>query len=293
MDRPDTPPRAQALFVHDFGDSEVATRITRALTAVGIAVLSLDATQNVIQAADQLRADNTPASLLIGHGQGGPAVLAAAPEAPEVRAIATIAAPATDETFQGALLRIGDEPGRQGTFIAVDPRLANPADADYAATMLATWAARHAAAPTRQTSTEGEVIVSENGDGQMGQLITVGSHVLTADEPVPVGRDKGPNPYDLLLASLGACTSMTVRMYADRKQWPLEQITVRLRHSRIHATDCADCETKTGILDRIDRTVHLVGDLNEDQRTRLMQIADKCPVHRTLHSEIDIRTMET
>ena len=106
------------------------------------------------------------------------------------------------------------------------------------------------------------------------------------------GIDSGLGPYDLLLAGLGACTSMTLRLYADRKQLPLRQTSVRLRHSKIHAADCADCETKEGMLDRIERAITLDGDLDAEQRARLMEIADKCPVHRTLKSEINIRTVE-
>jgi putative redox protein len=183
------------------------------------------------------------------------------------------------------------------SFIALDGAdhlLTERADAEYVAGVLAAWATRYALAPAGgpEVTGEGQVVVSENGDGQLGQRITAGRHVLTADEPAPVGYDKGPAPYDLLLAALGACTSMTVRMYADRKQWPLERITVHLRHSRIHASDCADCETRSGRLDRIERVIRLDGDLDGVQRRRLLEIADKCPVHRTLRSEVDIRTTE-
>ena len=137
---------------------------------------------------------------------------------------------------------------------------------------------------------EGTVTVTESGPGTYTQEITAGNHTIVADEPRPIGDDAGPTPYDLLLAGLGACTSMTVRMYADRKGWPLEQIRVTLRHSRIHAKDCADCETSSGWIDHIDREVELTGDLDDTQRQRLMAIAERCPVHQTLTSEVNITT---
>ena len=139
----------------------------------------------------------------------------------------------------------------------------------------------------------GTVVVRETRRGQFQQEIISGAHRLLADEPVNVGGlGSGPGPYDLLLAALGACTSMTLRLYADRKKLPLLRTQVRLRHSRIYASDCAECETKEGMLDRIERVITLEGDLDAEQRARLMEIADKCPVHRTLKSEIDIRTVE-
>ncbi len=123
------------------------------------------------------------------------------------------------------------------------------------------------------------------------QEIVVGPHRLVADEPKDVGgNDEGPTPYDLLLAALGSCTSMTVGLYARRKGWPLQDVTARLRHSRIHATDCAECETKEGKIDRIELDVELVGPLSDEQRSKLLEIAKKCPVHRTLVSETNIRT---
>src|SRR5690606_26813619 len=110
------------------------------------------------------------------------------------------------------------------------------------------------------------------------QRITAGSHHVRADEPAAVGgNDSGFSPYDLLLAGLGACTSMTLRMYADQKKWPLEQVSVRLTHQKIHAADCAECETREGRIDRIDREISLSGNLDDAQRERLMEIADKCP----------------
>ncbi len=139
-------------------------------------------------------------------------------------------------------------------------------------------------------SSEGTVIVTESGSGTYTQQITAGHHQLVADEPRPIGDDAGPTPYDLLLAGLGACTSMTVRMYADRKGWPLDRVQVTLRHSRIHAKDCADCETCVGFVSRIDRDIELSGDLDDGQRQRLLQIAERCPVHQTLTSEVRIAT---
>jgi len=190
------------------------------------------------------------------------------------------------------------------SFVALDGTdhlLTSPADAAYAAAILATWAGRYAldppaeaAAPALPTTlpdpAEGLVVVSESGTGAFAQEIMVGPHRLTADEPLPVGTDTGPSPYDLLLAALGACTSMTMRLYAARKNWPLEKVTVSLRHSRIHAKDCANCETTTGQVDRIERIIHFDGDLDADQIERLGEIADKCPVHRTLRSETVIHT---
>ena len=135
-----------------------------------------------------------------------------------------------------------------------------------------------------------EVVVRGNAMG-FAQTIAVAKHRFTADEPLDVGgTDTGPTPYDLLLAALGSCTSMTVALYARRKQWPLEAVTVQLRHSRVHARDCKDCETEIGMLDQIERRVELLGLLDDAQRAKLLEIADKCPVRRTLTSEIVIRS---
>jgi uncharacterized OsmC-like protein len=146
---------------------------------------------------------------------------------------------------------------------------------------------------TTEDSAPGTVVVRETRRGLFQQEIISGKHHLLADEPENVGGlNSGPGPYELLLAALGACTSMTLRLYADRKKLPLTRTLVRLRHSRIYATDCAECETKEGMIDRIERVITLEGDLSAEQRARLLEIADKCPVHRTLISEIDIRTVE-
>jgi len=142
---------------------------------------------------------------------------------------------------------------------------------------------------TQSNDKTADVVV--RGDARsFKQEIVAGKHHLIADEPVSAGgSDAGPNPYDSLLTSLGVCTSMTVGLYARRKQIPLENITVSLRHSRIYAKDCEECETEEGMLDRIEAEVELTGALSEEQRDKLMEIAAKCPVHRTLTSEINIR----
>jgi putative redox protein len=187
------------------------------------------------------------------------------------------------------------------SFVSLDDAdhlLTRRRDAVYAADVIAAWSERYIAT-TDNTTAPGPgpgdgpraVEVSETGMGTFQQTVTTGPHHLIADEPVDVGGlDTGPSPYDLLLAALGACTTMTLRMYADRKALPLNRVSVRLQHSTIHASDCESCETRQGKIDRIDRVITLEGDLDDAQRTRLLEIADKCPVHRTLHSEVQINT---
>jgi uncharacterized OsmC-like protein/alpha-beta hydrolase superfamily lysophospholipase len=137
----------------------------------------------------------------------------------------------------------------------------------------------------------GMVVVRETRLGRFQQEITAGAHRFLADEPVDAGgTDSGPNPYDLLLAALGACTAMTLRLYAERKALRLDRVTVRLRHAKIYAADCASCETKEGKIDRIEREIQLEGEVDAPERARLLEIADKCPIHRTLTSEVDIVT---
>jgi len=182
-----------------------------------------------------------------------------------------------------------------------DHQLSRLADAAYAAGITAAWAARYLPAPEgpdtgaspAESARDDVVVVTESGAHPYGQRITAGGHQLVADEPAAIGgADSGPTPYDLLLAGLGACTAITVRMYADRKGWPLRQTTVRLRHQRIHAKDCASCETTLGQLDQIERELQFEGELTDEQRARLMNIAERCPVHRTLHSEVLVSTTE-
>mgnify|MGYP001793776373 CR=1 FL=1 len=183
------------------------------------------------------------------------------------------------------------------SFVSLDDAdhlLSRKPDAIYVAEVLAAWAGRYlgtAEAETALRAQPGQVVVEETGEGRFTQRIAAGSHALRADEPESVGgRDTGPGPYDLLLAGLGACTSMTMRMYAERKGLALEKTRVTLSHNKIHAEDCATCETKEGKVDRIERTIEMTGQLSAEERRRLLEIADKCPVHRTLHSEVLIET---
>ena len=141
------------------------------------------------------------------------------------------------------------------------------------------------------TSNSPPRVIVRGGAAGFPQEIEIGPHRLKGDEPVAFGgTDTGPSPYDFLLAALGTCTSMTISLYARRKGWPLEKVTVSLHQSKIHAADCADCETKVGKIDRIQLEVQLIGTLTTEQRAKLLEIASLCPVHRTLTSEIDIRT---
>lgn len=178
-----------------------------------------------------------------------------------------------------------------------DHLLSKKSDAIYVANVVAAWAERYFEQPVERPGTaieDGAVFVRETGGGKFQQEILSGPHRFLADEPVKLGGlDSGPGPYDLLLAGLGACTSMTLRLYADGKKLPLDRVTVRLAHDKIHAEDCVSCETREGMIDRIDRSITLEGTLDAEQRKRLMEIADKCPVHRTLKSEIEIRTFES
>jgi len=383
LDSPIEPPRAYALFAHCFTcgkDIRAAKRIAEALTALGIAVLRFDFTglgssegefgnttfssnvADLIAAADALRRTRRAPAILIGHSLGGAAVLAAAADVAEARAVVTIAAPCDpahvvglfkdrigeigtaggiDVSLAGRPFRISraflDDVNQQrlrdrigalhkallvfhsptddivgienATYIftaakhpksfvslaGADHLLSRRSDATYVANVIRAWAERYLDVVDigRDLPSEAGVTVQETRAGRFQQEVRTGRHRFLADEPVDVGGlDSGPGPYDLVLAGLGACTSMTLRLYAERKAVPLDRVTVRLGHSRIHAVDCENCETKEGMIDRIDRVITLAGDLNEEQRKRLIEIADKCPVHRTLTSEIDIRTVE-
>jgi uncharacterized OsmC-like protein/alpha-beta hydrolase superfamily lysophospholipase len=285
-------------------------------------------------AVAQLRTTLAAPSILLGHSLGGAAVLAIAARVPEARAVVTLATPADgaqvadmdklggehittldrallvmhsldDEVVSFANARVIFEAARNPkSFISLDGadhQLSRLADAAYAASVTAAWAARYLPVPEGPDSATSPaepalrdvVVVTESGARPYGQRITAGGHQLIADEPAAIGgADSGPTPYDLLLAGLGACTAITVRMYADRRGWPLRQTTVRLRHQRIHAKDCASCETTLGQLDQIERELQFDGELTDEQRARLMDIAERCPVHRTLESEVLVSTVE-
>jgi len=381
LDMPEVEIRACALFAHCFTcgkDGLAAKRIAVALSARGIAVLRFDFTglgssegdfanstfssnvADLVRAADHLRQTRTAPALLIGHSLGGAAILAAASQIPEAKAVVTIGAPSDpihvtgqfadsiekirkdgqaevslagrpftikreflDDVAEHGLMahiaglhkallvmhapaddtvsidnatRIFVAAKHPKSFVSLagaDHLLTDRRDAVYVADVIAAWAARYldasASAETAADEAPRQVLVRETRNGKFQQTVTVGPHQLLADEPVTAGGDDtGLGPYDFLLAGLGACTSMTMRLYADRKSLPLERTTVTLKHSKIHAEDCAECETKAGMLDQIERVIAMEGPLDADQRKKLMEIADKCPVHRTLTSEVRI-----
>jgi uncharacterized OsmC-like protein/alpha-beta hydrolase superfamily lysophospholipase len=380
LDMPAGTPRAYAVFAHCFTcskDSKGAAYISQALAARGLAVLRFDFTglgasggdfsesnfssnvDDLACAAKFLREHHAAPQILIGHSLGGAAVLAAAGQIAEARAVAVLGTPydprhvadlLTDKDqiiSEGqATVDIGGRPfrirrqflddlqrhdpaktiGKLGkallilhsprdaivgidnaarifmaakhpkSFVSLDDadHLLNKAeDAAYAAEVLAAWSSRYIEKSPADAAVPG-VRVVESGQGKFAEEVYAGRHRLRADEPLSAGgSDTGPSPYDLLLAALGACTAMTLRLYADAKQLPLERVSVDLAHNKIHAVDCAECETREGKIDRIDRVLTLEGPLDDAQRAKLLEIADKCPVHRTLHSELKVSTALT
>jgi uncharacterized OsmC-like protein/fermentation-respiration switch protein FrsA (DUF1100 family) len=384
LDLPEREPLAYALFAHCFTcgkDVLAARRIAVALAAKGIAVLRFDFTglgssegdfanstfssnvADLVRAADHLRETRKAPAILIGHSLGGAAVLAAASQIPDAKAVVTIAAPSDPAHVTGlfkdriedirkfgkvevslagrpfeisrefvddiaehnlmakvgqlhkALLvmhsptddTVGIENATKIYVAAKHPKsfvslagadhlLSRKNDSSYVADVIAAWATRYVGPIEEERAVDlgdapRNVVVRETRNGQFQQTVSIGPHRMLADEPVAAGgADTGPGPYDFLLAGLGACTSMTMRLYAERKSLPLERVTVTLKHSKIYAQDCAECETKTGMLDQIERVIAMEGALDTEQRERLMEIADKCPVHRTLTSEIHIVT---
>ena len=387
LETPDSETKAYALFAHCFTcskDIAAASRITRALAKKGIAVLRFDFTglgnsdgdfantnfssniDDLIQAAKHLEEHYAAPAMIIGHSLGGAAVLAAAQSIPSLKAVVTIAAPATGNHVEHLFAHAKEEivsndealvdlAGRKFTikkqfvedinshndtehisrlnkallvlhspidetvsineaakiysaakhpksFISLDKAdhlLTRREDSEYVANIISSWAGRYldisdvaneASSGTAPRVEAGYVLVTEQNKKFTRKIVTEG-HQLIADEPLSVnGSNLGPNPYELLLASLGACTSMTIRMYANRKELNLNHVEVTLRHDRVHAEDCSDCEAETGLVDKIDKSIKLEGDLTDMQRQRLLEIADMCPVHKTLHNEIQIKS---
>ncbi len=172
-----------------------------------------------------------------------------------------------------------------------DHLLSNKNDSDYAGEVIATWAKRYIVFANEEVLRPVKKVMVQIGEEGFTSKVIAGQHSLLADEPVSVGgNDFGPTPYDYLLTALGACTAMTLRMYADRKQWPVAEINVHLDHNEKHALDCDHCEDPTAKIDHIDRFIEVKGNLDDSQLKRLLEIADKCPVHKTLHAQVEIRS---
>ncbi len=376
-------PSAVALFAHCFTctkESRAATQIAAALAEQGIATLRFDFTglggsegefanagfatniEDLVAAADALRDRLAAPAILIGHSLGGAAVLAAAGEIAEAKAVATIGAPLDADHVLG---RLGDDLGRveaEGTadveiagrtfrvgrefvaqmrgqpqgdriaaldrallvmhapaddivgidnaslifeaarhpksFVALDGAdhlLSDHGKSGYAARVIAAWASGYVdlKEPEGGHAEEHGIVTVESAGGKYTQRVTAGTHSLFADEPASLGgNDLGPTPYDFLLTALGSCSAITMQMYAQRKDWPLESVKIELEHSREHVEDCATCNNEKNQIDVIDRAITIHGDLDAEQRARLMEIADKCPVHRTLQNRIDIHSTE-
>lgn len=382
LDLPPGKPAAYALFAHCFTcskDIPAARRIAQRLASLGIAVLRFDFTglghsdgefsntsfssniEDLLLAADHLKTHYQAPQLLIGHSLGGAAILAAAGQVPEAKAVISIGAPAEPEhvahnfeqkideiesdgqadvqlggrtftikqqflqdiskvslekhigSLKKALLvlhapldetveldnaaRIFQMAKHPKSFITLDDAdhlLTKAKDAEYASDLIAAWVQRYINVdllPKLMTAPEGVVRVSEADPNSFIQDISAAGHHIVADEPESYGGDfLGPTPYQLVSSGLGACTSMTIRMYARRKQIPLEHVQVDIIHNKIHAEDCDSCEQQSGKVDQFQRKITLTGDLTDEHRKRLLEIADRCPVHRSLESEINIVT---
>ncbi|MGH9031990.1 MAG: bifunctional alpha/beta hydrolase/OsmC family protein [Acidimicrobiia bacterium] len=212
------------------------------------------------------------------------------------RALLVFHAPSDELVDVENAQRILDVAHHPKSFVSVDNAdhlLTRRSDAVYVAQVLAAWVSRYAGAPAVRdgaVASEGTVLVTSARNGKVAQEIRAGRHTVIADEPVPVGDDTGLTPYDLLLASLGACTAMTLQLYAERKGWPLERVSVELSYDRVHAANGRDCGTRGCMIERIDRVLDLGGPLTGEQRNRLVEIAERCPVHRTLVGEKQIVT---
>lgn len=378
LDLPPGPVRAYALFAHCFTCSKdilAAKRIAEELSSRGIAVLRFDFTglgssqgefastnfssnvADLLQAADFLRRSFRAPEILIGHSLGGAAVLAAAGDVPEARAVVTIGAPSDaahvahnfgaklDEikesgeaevslagraftirkqflddinaqslhgriaTMKKALMVLhapGDNTvgidNASAIFVAAkhpksfvsldsaDHLLTRKADAEYAAEVIAAWVSRYIGAAAADPEIAEDVVrTTETGNGKFQNAVSSGRHHLFADEPTSVGGlDSGPAPYDFLSMALGACTSMTLRLYAERKKLPVTRVSVDVTHGKVHAADCEDCAgevgDRTGKIDRFERVLTIDGDIDDATHARMVEIADMCPVHRTLEA---------
>ncbi len=372
-------PRAFALFAHCFTCTKnlhAIVNISRALTMQGFGVLRFDFTglgesegdfeetnfttniHDLEAAADFLKQNHQPPSVLIGHSLGGAAVIFAAARIPKVKAVVTIAAPSSPAHLKDLLSNTGREVEKEGSatvtiggspftitkqlfddleeqnikktlagldaalllmhspqdktvkidnatalyrmarqpksFISLDGAdhlLSDKRDSYYAGSLIGTWAAGYTGSTGERPAGNRQVMARLSGEKYITEL-HAGKHNLLADEPeTSGGDDMGPSPYELVTAGLGACTSITLRMYASRKKWDLKEVRVFLDHHKKHADDCATCdESDASKIDQFDRIIELDGDLDEKQRHRLLEIANKCPVHRTLTGDIYIET---
>ena len=270
--------------------------LAASLALAGIAAIRIDmadmedtpptALEAVLACARFLDSRYDPPSLLIGHATGAQAVTLAVTSLPDVRGVATIGLSLQD----GGPFR-GTEPPAGVSFLA----LHHVVSMDVTDGTVAAWASSllsPAGVDDAADIETGGGVTTHTGRTYR-TMIAAGRHSLVVDEPASLGgTDTGPTPYDLIAAALGACTAITLRMYADRKEWPLEAITVDVRHSRVHAVDDANCDTdENARIDRLHRTISLSGDLDAEQHAKLLEIADKCPVHRTLDRGIVIETV--
>lgn len=385
LDLPNGPLRAYAIFAHCFTcskDLASARRVAAELAREGIAVLRFDFTglgssegefastnfssnvADLLSAADYLRQHYEAPSLLIGHSLGGAAVLAVAGHIPEVRAVATIGAPAdvghvlknfgtsleeietrgeadvdlAGRTFLIKKQFVEDARGQRikdavvslkkpllvlhapldqtvgienateiflaakhpKSFVSLDKAdhlLTDPEDAAFAGRIISGWLTRYLAADTPQgTQPIEHVRVMETGGGKFQNAVQAGGHRLFADEPETVGGlDSGPSPYDFLSIALGACTSMTLRLYAEHKGLALGRIGVDVSHAKIHAKDCEECteaeRSGSARIDHFERVISVDGEVSEELRGKIVEIAGKCPVHRTLEAVAKIKTV--
>ena len=379
---PDQKPRFFTLFAHCFTCSKnfsAVTRICRGLSLNGIGALSFDFTglgmsdgefeestfssnvSDLLDAADFLAKEFQAPKMLIGHSLGGAAVLYAAAELSQVKAVVTIGAPAFPghvrhlfmdsleeiEKKGSAKVTIGGRPFaisksfvedleqkplaaflkklrksllimhspqdeivevsnaaeiynaafHPKSFISLDGAthlVSNPKDSEYIAEVIGSWSKRYVGVEEESelNDTQGnQVFVRLSGEKYTTEVMTPNHHLI-ADEPLDVGgADLGPNPYDLLMASLGSCTAMTLKMYAGRKKWPLEQVSVFLNHEKVHLADSENPEESSAKVSQFTRIVEIEGDLDAEQRQKLLEISNKCPVHKTLQEEIIIQTM--